>query len=200
MGKAMDLFKEILCGDLDNRQQVANERALGKQIHPYAKHVTRVCDHRVKHRPEGHEGMYVLEESYYVYPGQEAQIKPLFFYLREQEDTVLLQSLVVPERWDHKEVVNSNESLSFEFEELVINERFGTAEYVMVEDIFFTVNHPCDFGGGITFRLVETLHRDGLSVMEITKKDGVIITPYDTPLEYKKYTEPLPSGFLDYTQ
>ena len=56
MGKAMDLFKEILCGDLDNRQQVANERALGKQVHPYAKHITRICDHRVKHRPEGHQG------------------------------------------------------------------------------------------------------------------------------------------------
>lgn len=200
MGKAMDLFKEILCGDLDNREQVKNERSRGRQVHPYAKHITRVCDHMIRNRPSDHEGMYILEESYYSYPGQDMQIKPLFFYVKERGDTILLHSVAVPERLDPAEVINANTDLYFDFEELHIKESFGAAEYVMVENIFFTVNHPCDFGGGITFRLVETLHKDGLSVMEITKKDGVMITPYDTPLQYKKFDTPLPEDFLRYKE
>ena len=197
MGKAMDLFEEILCGDLDNRAQVEKERQAGKQVHPYAKHITRMMDHKIKNIPDGHEGRYVLEESYYTYPGQETQVKPLLFYLKEKGDTILLHSIAVPERLELTEVVNDNDQLIFEFDELKVKEVFGAAQYVMVDNLFFTVDHPCDFGGGVTFRLVEMLTKDGLMVMEIYKKDGKIMTPYDTPLQYVKYEEPLPDGFLD---
>lgn len=187
MIKTIDLFVEILCGDLDNREQISAEQKNGKQIHPYAKHITRLCGHMIKNIPENHQGLYILEESYYQYPNQEMEIKPLFFYIREQGDTILLQSIVIPEHMDKSKVVNSNPDLCFDYNELKINEKFGTAHYTRQENTHFTAHHKCDFGDGLSFALIETLSKDGLWVMELLIKDGVQLTPYDTPLEYKKY-------------
>jgi len=41
-------------------------------------------------------------------------------------------------------------------------------------------------GDGLTFRLIETLSLDGLDVMELVHKNGVKLTPYDTPIKYRR--------------
>jgi len=186
MDKIIKRFAEILCGSLDNQAQVDAEIAAGKQVHPYAKHVTAICDHIIRNRPEGHEGMYILEESYYTYPGKEMEIKPLLFYVRSDgESKALLQSVQIPERLDKAEVTNDNKALYFDFEELEIR-AFGVAEYELHEGGYFTVDHLAEMGGGITFRLTETLSDEGLEVMEMVKKDGVQLTPYNSPIQYKR--------------
>ena len=186
MDRILKRFTEILCGILDNQKQIDEERAAGKQIHPYAKHVTAVCDHKIINRPTDHEGLYILEESYYIYPGKEMDIKPLLFYMRSDgHQKALLQSVQIPEKFDKAEVINDNEDLIFDFNELTIRP-FGVAEYTLGEDGAFTVDHEADMGGGITFRLTETLNDEGLTVMEMVKKDGVQLTPYNTPILYKR--------------
>ena len=187
MGKILDKFVNILCGDLDNRDQVAQEKNAGQVIHPYAKHITRVCNYRINNMPDNIEGIFILEESYYTYPDRPTEIKPLFFYIRETDKGVLLQSIIIPEFLDKAEVTNDNPNLKFEYDELKFNEKFGTAHYNFHGD-YFTVDHHCDFGHGITFRLVETLGPDKLEVMEMYMSDGKLMTPYDTPLIYVKYS------------
>ena len=199
MGKTIELFKEILCGDLDNRDQVMAERQAGQQIHPYAKHITRMFDDIISDKPENLPGEFVLEESYYTYPGKPTEIKPLLFYIREEGDTILLQSLVVPQHMDKSDVYNGNPELHFSMADLEVNDKFGTAAYQLQEDYSFKVDHPCDFGNGVKFRLTERLSKDGLEVMELYEKNGLKLTPYDTPLVYIKYNEELPAGFFDYT-
>ena len=186
MGVILEKFVDILCGDMDNRGQIAQEESEGKRIHPYAKHITRVCNERVKNKPEDLDGIFILEESYYQYQDQPLEIKPLFFYIREALDTILLQSIIVPDHLDKANVTNENPNLEFEYKELKFNEKFGVAQYNYHGD-YFTVDHHCDFGNGITFRLVETLAPDRLEVMEMYMNNGQLITPYDTPLIYKKY-------------
>lgn len=189
MDKVLKRFTEILCGTLDNQVQIERERAAGKQIHPYAKHVTAVCDHKIINRPEGHEGLYILEESYYIQPGKteaEVELKPLLFYMRSDgKSKALLQSVQIPEKFDKAEVTNDNADLVFDFNELSIRP-FGTAEYSLMVTDQFTVNHIGIIGPGMTFQLTETLSDHGLDVLEIVRKDGVKLTPYDTPIEYRR--------------
>lgn len=187
MTKGIELFKEILIGDLDNSEQIAAEKAEGQQLHPYAKHVTRDCTHIVKNKPNNLHGIYILEESYYTYPGKETEIKPLIFFVEpDGENSVRLHSMKVPTRLDPAEVVNSNDELYFDYDELEANERFKSALYQYHEGDYFTVNHPCDFGNGLKFTLIETLTKDYLQVMELLEKDGQQLTPYDTPLMYRR--------------
>jgi len=179
-------FTDILCGTLDNQAQVDQEIANGKQLHPYAKHVTDICDHMIHNRPEGHPGSYILEESYYVYPGKEMELKPLFFYIRSDGiSKVMLQSVQIPERFTKEEFTNSNSELSMDFSELQMRD-FGVAMYEYHPDGYFTVDHEADMGGGLTFRLIETLSDNSLEVMELVHKDGIKLTPYETPILYKK--------------
>jgi len=181
-------FADILCGTLDNQAQIDAEIANGKQIHPYAKHVTAVCDHRIINRPQGHPGIYILEESYYVKPGQiETEVKPLFFYITAKgKNSALLHSMQVPLHMKPEEVINANKDLVFDFNELEMRP-WGPAEYTWHEDKqYFTVDHEDSIGPGMTFRLTETLKQGELFVMELVKKDGVKLTPYDTPIHYIK--------------
>lgn len=188
MEKVLKKFAEILCGTLDNQAQIDEEIAAGKQIHPYAKHVTAVCDQRIRNRPADHPGIYILEESYYIQPGQsEVQLKPLFFYVTASgEDTALLHSMQVPEHYDPKEVVNTNDALFFDWSTIVARP-WGPAPYIWHEDKqCFTTDHEDPIGPDMTFRLTETLKDGELFVMECIKKNGVQITPYNTPIHYIK--------------
>lgn len=186
MDKVLKRFTDILCGTLDNKAQIEAEQKAGNQVHPYAKHVTDLFSHRVLNRPENHEGIYVLEESYYTYPGEETSVKPLLFYLRSDGDRkVFLQSVQIPEKFSPEEATNANKDFILDFKDLSFR-AFGTAEYTLMETDEFTTNHIGVVGPGMTFQLTETLSDHGLSVMEILRKDGVKLTPYDTPIMYVK--------------
>jgi len=185
MDKVLKRFTEILCGTLDNQEQVDKERAQGKQLHPYAKHITDICDHVLINRPVGHDGIYVLEESYYTYPGKKVDIKPLIFYLRSDgRSKVFLESIKAP-HLDPTSITNDNDNLVLDYDKLVVGP-FGVAEYTLQVTDQFTVNHIADLGNGLTFQLTETLSDGHLSVMELVRQNGVKITPYDTPIDYIK--------------
>jgi len=187
MDHILKKFTEILCGTLDNQAQVDKERAEGQQVHPYAKHVTDICDRKIINRPGDHEGLYILEESYYVKPGTEVmELKPLLFYMRSDGvSKALLNSVQIPTQFTKEQARNENKYFIMDFHDLELR-NFGTAEYELQENGSFKVDHEADMGGGITFRLIETLSTDGLSVMELVHKDGVKLTPYDTPIEYRR--------------
>ena len=187
MDHILQKFTNILCGTLDNQEQVDNEIEGGEQIHPYAKHVTDICDHKIVNRPTGHEGLYILEESYYIYPGkEEMELKPLLFYIRSDgHSRALLNSVQIPEKFSKEEARNDNDDFIMDFVELELRP-FGTAEYELQDDGSFKVDHTADMGDGLTFRLIETLSLKGLQVMELVHKNGVKLTPYDTPIIYKR--------------
>lgn len=187
MDHILKKFTDILCGTLDNQAQVNKERSEGQQIHPYARHVTAICDHMIINRPENHEGLYILEESYYVKPGSEMmELKPLLFYMRSDgASKALLNSVQIPTQFSKEEARNDNKYFVMDYNDLELRD-FGTAEYELQDDGSFKVDHEANMGNGITFRLIETLSQSGLNVMELVHKDGVKLTPYDTPIEYRR--------------
>lgn len=74
------------------------ERQAGKQVHPYAKHISRVVNPRIRNLPASHAaGCWILEESYYTAPGEEdTTSKPLLLYFEPQGDTTVLHSYKWP--------------------------------------------------------------------------------------------------------
>lgn len=75
------LIKEILIGDLDNIEQINEEKVVGKQIYLYVKYIIWECIVIVRNRFVDQKGIYILEESYYIYLGKEIEVKLLFFFI-----------------------------------------------------------------------------------------------------------------------
>jgi hypothetical protein len=190
--RLLDIFREIITGDFDNSRQVAEEIAAGGQIHPLAKHVNRVADHKIDGLPVKYaaDTFWVIEESYYEYPGKVVEIKPfLFNFWQGEGDTVLLKVYQFPAHIKKEDINNSNENLRLKFEELVPSPTFKGATYTYnKEEGTFSTHAPNDLGNGIKFTLIETFSKDKLIVMELLEKDGVRLTPYIDPIIYDRKT------------
>jgi len=182
----VQLFQKIIVGVFDNQKQVKAELASGKQVHPEAKHVTEIIDHRVSNIPSDFVGTFILEESYYSHTNGQYEVKPLFFKVSPHGPyDIYLQSVIIPDHLDKSKVVNSNVDLHFDYTNLIVNDKFGKALYHNMGD-YFIVNHLANFGSGLTFNLIETLTEDQLQVMELLKKDGTPITTYSSPILYDR--------------
>ncbi len=182
----LDLYLSYLTGDFDNQMQVLKEIEAGKQIHPLAKHVTRVITSRVSNIPADFKGVFVLEESYYTNPNQERQVKPYIFkFLLNNNGKVVLHSIGIPTRIDKKTFRNDNADWSLDFTELKESASFKPAIYTKTERGFY-IKAPNDLPGGMKFTLEETIGNGFLEVMELVEKDGKRLTAYETPLQYLK--------------
>jgi hypothetical protein len=185
---SINLFKEIITGDFDNATQLADEIKAGKQIHPLAKHVNRVADNKIKNLPKDDNSFFILEESYYIYPGKPMDVKPyLFKFTGLENNTVLLSVYQLPKEIDKKDIRNDNEKLFFDYNELTTSTTFKGATYEFNElKKTFNTTSINDLGNGLTFTLTETLSKNKLIVMELLEKEGKKLTPYDTPIVYDR--------------
>jgi hypothetical protein len=181
-----DLYKTYIQGDLDNKEQIEAEIKAGKQIHPYAKHVNRLFDGKIKNLPNNYNGFYILEESYYTYPDKPTEIKPyLFWFEKTESGQVRLHSLQIPKEWDKKDVRNDNPNFMLEYKDLQESPTFKPAIYTRTDNGFY-IKAPIDLPNGMKFTLEETISKDYFEVMESLEKDGKLLTPYTTPIMYKR--------------
>jgi hypothetical protein len=192
--RTINLFREIITGDFDNSRQVAEEIKNGKQIHPLAKHINRVIDEKITGFPIPHimprdkNDFWVLEESYYEYPGKAVEIKPyLFRFSQGDHQTILLNVYQFPASLKKEDIKNSNDQLKLNYLDLKPSPTFKGATYVYHEqEGTFTTNSKNDLGNGMKFTLTETLGKKQLVVMELLEKNGERLTPYDTPIVYDR--------------
>jgi hypothetical protein len=184
--KAYDAFKVVLCGIFDNTHQVETEKKAGKQIHPYAKHVTNLCNDKIKNLPKDLKGYFILEESYYTYEGKPMEIKPYLFFIENvAADKIQLSSYSMPADMPKADIRYDNPNFSLDFNKISVSKTFKPAIYQFKNGVF-TVNHPTDLGNGMRFTLIETLTKNRLEVMELLEKNGKNLTPYDTPIIYDR--------------
>jgi hypothetical protein len=181
-----EVYKTYIQGDLDNSKQVAEQVKAGKQIHPYAKHVNRLLDSKIKNLPDNYKGFYILEESYYKYPDKDTIAKPYIFWFEPSPiGEVILHSIQIPERYNKKDIKNSNPNLSFDYNELRDSPSFKPATYTRTKNGFY-IKAPNELPNGMRFTLEETIGKKTFEVMELLEKDGKSLTPYNTPLIYKR--------------
>lgn len=186
----LKLFQQIITGDFNNKAQVNTEVADGKQIHPLAKHVNRVFDDKIIGLPRNAESsnFWILEESYYTYPGKEMEIKPyLFNFAAQNSNEILLTVYQIPKQWKKEDCRNNNPDFKLNFNELIPSPTFKGALYTYnPNDKAFYTNSINELGNGIKFTLTEKMTTTQLVVMELLEKDGKRLTAYDTPIIYDR--------------
>jgi hypothetical protein len=185
---AIGRFQKFITGDFDNSHQVVEEIKKGMQVHPLSVHVNRVADDKIRNRPPGLKGFFILEESYYLMSGKTLELKPyLFLFEPYGSDQVKLTAFQLPASIAKESLRNDNAQLSFDYTSLVPSPTFKGAIYSWDDKrkTFSTVA-PNDLPGGMRFTLSEIFTKDELQVMELLEKDGKRLTPYDTPIIYRR--------------
>ncbi len=181
-----ELFKRYIQGILDNEEQITAEIKAGKQVHPYAKHVNRLLDSKIKNLPKDYNGFYILEESYYTYPNKPMEVKPyLFWFEKTEKGQIRLHSLQIPKNIDKNEVKNDNQNLMLDYNDLKDSPTFKPAIYTKTEKGFY-LKAPMDLPNGMKFTLEETISAGTFEVMESLEKAGKLLTPYSSPIIYKR--------------
>jgi hypothetical protein len=188
--RPIDVFQKVITGNFDNSKQVAEEVATGKQIHPLARHVNRMIDHKIDGLPNPRvkSDFWILEESYYEYPNKPVEVKPYLFHFKKgANNTIILEVYQFPERLKKEEIKNDNDNLRLQLNELKPSPTFkgATYHYDATKKIF-TTNAVNELGNGVTFTLTEILSLTQLVVMELIEKNGQRITPYTTPIIYDR--------------
>jgi hypothetical protein len=186
---AFDLFKKYLVGNFDNAKQIKSEKMAGKQIHPYARHINRVFDKKIKNIPADFQGVFILQESYYINPNQSDTIlKPHLFKIEPIDNqTVKLYSMALPADLDKRKIRHNNPQLSFDFNDLQVSPTFSSgAIYTLREGTVFYAKTTIQLNAEMRFTLEEYLSKNLLSVMELSEKNGQRLTPYDTPILYDR--------------
>jgi hypothetical protein len=183
---AIERFKTYITGDFDNRRQVEEERRQGQQEHPFAVHINRIGDGKIEGAPP-RKGFWIIEESYYTYPGKPVTINHhLFFFEDAGTRSVRLYAYELPSSLPMADLRNDNPRLRISFAELRVSPRFKPAEYQFDGQATFTLHAANTWDNGMTFTLIEKFTPGRLEVMELLEKDGKRLTAYGTPIVYER--------------
>ena len=93
----LEIFIKNLCGEFNNDNQLKKEFESGKVVHPKARHINNVCNHKIKNLPENFEGYFVIEESYYEQGKFKNVLPHLFLFTLNKDNNVVLTSYDLPE-------------------------------------------------------------------------------------------------------
>lgn len=181
----LDRYLSYLTGDFDNALQIVAERQVGKQIHPFARHISRIANSKILNLPPDFKGVYVIEESYYHYPGKDTTTKHHLFLFSLTDDQKVLLRVQTPDELDNKILRNDNAALQLDFVKLTDIKRFKATTYEKTKRGYYLKSQN-DLGNGMSFTLEETIGDGFLEVMELLEKDGKRLIPYDSPLQYHK--------------
>lgn len=183
-----ELFKKMIVGNFDNNEQIEKEKSEGKIVHPLAKHINRICNHKIDNLPDNFKGIFVIEESYYTHiETNKTNILPhLFLFEENEEGKVKLISYEIPGNIIKKDFTNYNENLKIDYNDLKISNKFNPMVYEYTEDRGFYGRSLSNFGSDTTFLLDETLSEDKFEVNEILKKGNKVIVGFESPIIYKR--------------
>ncbi|GAA0071627.1 hypothetical protein UT300003_31520 [Clostridium sardiniense] len=181
----LELFIKNLCGEFNNDEQISKEKALGKIIHPKAHHINGVCNDKIKNIPEGFNGYFVIEESYYNMGNFKNILPHLFLFKLNEEGNVVLESYELPEGIVKEDFRNDNVNLIMDFNELKVSPKFTPMVYSYKDGSFIgeSISH---FTPSTTFILKERMSDGVLEVSEVFKKDDKITFGFESPIIYKR--------------
>ena len=89
-------FTQLLCGSFDNAAQFRQMQAKGEASFPFARHVNTPCNEKIRGLPQGFDGVFVVEESYYTVNGR-THASPHLFLFTQQGENIKLTSYDLPQ-------------------------------------------------------------------------------------------------------
>lgn len=183
--KNLEKFLVYLCGDFNNDEQIQEELEKGNIIHPKAKHITGICNEKIKNLPNDFNGFFVIEESYYEQSNFKNILPHLFLFTEDKDGNVVLTSYDLPNGVSKEEFRNDNKDLLMDYNELKVSEKFTPMVYKFKENGFEgeSISH---FTPETTFKLKERTEDGILYVSEVFEKNGKITFGFVDPIVYKK--------------
>lgn len=181
----LDLFVSKLCGTFDNSNQIKGEMENGKQLHPSAKHINGICNDKIKNLPDGFNGYFVIEESYYENGNFKNSLPHLFLFTLDESNNVVLTSYEIPKNIEKEDFRNDNEKLIINFEDLKISMKFNPMIYEESNGIF-EGESISNFTPETEFTLKEKIEDDKIYVSEVFRKNGKITFGFVDPIVYEK--------------
>ena len=88
----LDNFMAVLTGRFDNTEQYEQFKRKGVEDFPLAEHVNTACNEKILHLPEGFQGIFVVEESYYTV-GKKTHASPHLFLFTQEPEGIKLTSV-----------------------------------------------------------------------------------------------------------
>lgn len=175
-------FMELLTGEFDNREQYEELKDTVSDF-PYAEHVNTICNHKIKKLPEGFQGEFLVEESYYTTAKGKHASSHLFLFT-EEKDGILLTSYEIPEQY-HKNTFTYEALETVDFQELKPSPKFTPALY-RFKDGIFEGGSVSMFTPVLKFTLFERFSPGRLEVSETMEVNGKRTFGYDAPIIYKR--------------
>ena len=182
----LENFVELLSGSFDNSRQLRELESEGITDFPAARHQNRVCNQKIEGLPEGFEGFFLVEESYYTVKGYTRASAHLFLFTQEGE-SIKLTSYQLPEGCDKGNF--TYESMGrVQYRELKVSEKFTPVYYTRRGDTW-EGGSVSMFSPVLKFTLAERLSPEVLEVSETMEMNGRRTFGYDRPILYRRTRE-----------
>ena len=181
--RKLDSFIGILTGEFDNSEQFEEMKKKGADRFPFARHVSTVCNPKIKNIPDDFNGVFIVEESYYTTDGK-TNSSPHLFLFTEDGDEVVLSSYDMPEGYN-KDTFTYENIGEIEFSSLKESSKFTPAKYVLKDGIWEGGSESM-FTPVLKFTLYEKFSEEKLEVSETMEVNGKRTFGFDEPIVYKR--------------
>lgn len=175
-------FVTLLNGKFDNKDQFEKISKTNPQ-YPYAKHINTICNSKIANLPNGFEGIFMIEESYYSVQGTTRSSSHLFLFM-EESNSIKLISYEIPEGYDKKNFTYKMFK-GVDYDQLKCSAKFTPAFFRKSGDIW-EGGSVSMFSPVLKFSLHEKFTENQLEVSESMEVNGKRTFGYDEPIIYKR--------------
>lgn len=175
-------FVTLLNGKFDNKDQFEKISKTNPQ-YPYAKHINTICNSKIANLPNGFEGVFMIEESYYSVQGTTRSSSHLFLFM-EESNSIKLISYEIPEGYDKKNFT-CKMFKGADYDQLKCSAKFTPAFFRKSGDIW-EGGSVSMFSPVLKFSLHEKFTENQLEVSESMEVNGKRTFGYDEPIIYKR--------------
>lgn len=180
--ETLNRFMDIITGSFNNSEQFEEMKKAGKTF-PYAEHVNSRCNDKIINLPDGFEGVFMVEESYYT-TGGSTHASPHLFLFTEEDGAVKLTSYDIPDGCD-KNSFTYQKLPCVDYNALKVSEKFTPAIY-RENDGVWEGGSVSMFSPVLKFTLFERFSAEQLEVSETMEVNGKRTFGYDDPIIYKR--------------
>ncbi len=182
----LNRFMSYLKGSFNNDNQLKEEKASTGEVRtPMAKHIIGVCNDKIKNLPDGFEGYFTIDETYYNHGEKKTALHHLFLYTLNEENDVVLTSYELPSDVDYNDFINANENLIMDYNKLELSKKFTPITFEE-KDGYFLAESESDFSPEVVFTAIEKVYDGKMYVTEIFRKNGVIVSGSEEPIVYDR--------------
>ncbi|MBE5961830.1 MAG: hypothetical protein E7256_10715 [Lachnospiraceae bacterium] len=188
--RKLETFIEYLTGEFDNRKQVERKKqqdGKDEEDYPFARHVSHVCNESIENLPDGFDGYFLLEESYYT-TNKGTNALPHLFLFTEEDGRVKLTSYEMPEGFTKETFAYENLKGPMDYQKLKVSETF-TPVFYEERNGAFRGSSVSMFSPALKFSLSEEIRSEVMLVSEIFEVNGKRTFGYDEPIEYRRCKE-----------